>query len=184
MTSIAVAPVIAPEDRSNSPPIISSETATAMMPELGRHVEVVGRAGRGAEHVGASAQKKNQTAVVPIEGADLRAHQQPLDRPRWSEPLVRLRRRSAAPIWRCVQLGHYDVSHVRSPTRSSGAGGPAALRARSQCMTSGQRVPASTSALTSATFSASTKPGPVRMGRPPPAVLRLVAWRYMSTTGR
>ncbi len=32
ITSIAVAPVIAPEDRSNSPPIISSDTATAMIP--------------------------------------------------------------------------------------------------------------------------------------------------------
>ena len=32
ITSIAVAPVIAPDERSNSPPIISSETATAMIP--------------------------------------------------------------------------------------------------------------------------------------------------------
>ncbi len=34
MTSIAVAPVMAPEERSNSPPIISRETATAMIPNL------------------------------------------------------------------------------------------------------------------------------------------------------
>ncbi len=34
MTSIAVAPVIEPDDRSNSPPIISSETATAMIPNV------------------------------------------------------------------------------------------------------------------------------------------------------
>ena len=32
MTKMAVAPVIAPEDRSNSPPIISNATGTAMMP--------------------------------------------------------------------------------------------------------------------------------------------------------
>ena len=34
MTSMAVAPVMAPEERSNSPPIMSSDTATAMMPSL------------------------------------------------------------------------------------------------------------------------------------------------------
>ena len=34
ITSIAVAPVIDPADRSNSPPIISSDTATAMIPRI------------------------------------------------------------------------------------------------------------------------------------------------------
>jgi hypothetical protein len=34
ITSMAVAPVMAPEERSNSPPIMSSDTATAMMPSL------------------------------------------------------------------------------------------------------------------------------------------------------
>ena len=34
ITIIAVAPVMAPDERSNSPPIISSETATAMIPSV------------------------------------------------------------------------------------------------------------------------------------------------------
>ena len=34
MTIIAVAPVMAPDERSNSPPIISSDTATAMIPSV------------------------------------------------------------------------------------------------------------------------------------------------------
>ena len=34
MTSIPVAPVMAPAERSNSPPIISRDTATAMIPSV------------------------------------------------------------------------------------------------------------------------------------------------------
>ncbi len=87
MTSIAVAPVIAPEERSNSPPIISSETATAMIPRPGGHVEVVGRAGGGAERVGDRPEEDPHRGGAD-EGADLRAHQHPLDRPAEAEALV------------------------------------------------------------------------------------------------
>ena len=92
ITSIAVAPVIAPDDRSNSPPIISSETATAMMPETGRDVEVVGRSGGGPERLG------NRPEEHPHgRGAD-RARRSPGARgqrwigPRNAEPLVDGRR--------------------------------------------------------------------------------------------
>ena len=47
-----------------------------------------------------------------------------------------------------------------------------------------QRVPAATRALTSAAFSGVTKPGPVRIGMPPPAVFWFVTFKYRSRIGR
>ena len=119
---MAVAPVMAPEERSNSPPIMSSETATAMMPELGRHVEVVGGAGRGAEDVGRGPEEEPDRGG-PDEGADLGADQQPLDRPPVDEPLVRPRRRAPPDAgWVRPARSSLCFSHV-DPQESRGAGG-------------------------------------------------------------
>ena len=65
MINIPIAPVMAPDDRSNSPPIISIETATAMMPSVAAvssHVNVWPTVPKVPE----AAQKKIQIPAAPM----------------------------------------------------------------------------------------------------------------------
>jgi len=65
IVTIPNAPVDAPEERSNSPPIISIDTATAMIPrvaETSRMLEAPATVPNGM----ATAQKKIQIAMAPM----------------------------------------------------------------------------------------------------------------------
>ena len=68
------------------------------------------------------------------------------------------------------RLGRYDFSHHDLPMVDRG--GRAVRLSHPESLPvcdSGQRVPLSTRAETASTLSLSTKPGPVRIGRPPPS---------------
>ena len=63
---IPIAPVLEPADRSNSPPIISIDTATAMMPRVAATSRIE-EAPPAVPNLVATAQKKIQIAMAPIE---------------------------------------------------------------------------------------------------------------------
>ncbi len=65
MVRMPMAPVLAPDDRSNSPPIISIDTATAMMPSVAATSSIVD-VPSAVPNCPATAQKKTQIAMAPI----------------------------------------------------------------------------------------------------------------------
>ena len=83
------APIIEPIERSNSPPIISSATATARMPELGRDLEVVGGAPQRQESaVAGDDREEDPDDDRAGDRAHLRPDQQPAQRARPGDALV------------------------------------------------------------------------------------------------
>ena len=60
-----MAPVMAPDDRSNSPPIMSMETATAMMPKVAA-MSSQPKVRPAVPKVSETAQKKDQMPTAPI----------------------------------------------------------------------------------------------------------------------
>ena len=65
MTSIPIAPVLAPDDRSNSPPTINIETATAMIPSVDA-LSMMFEAPLAVPNGTLTAQKKIQIPIAPI----------------------------------------------------------------------------------------------------------------------
>ena len=60
------APVAAPDERSNSPPIISSATATAMMPSGEAATSRIDEAPLASPNLTETAQKKTQMKIAPM----------------------------------------------------------------------------------------------------------------------
>ena len=85
------APMVEPIDRSNSPPIISSATATARIPSLSRDLQVVGRAAQRQESAVAGDDRKEDP---DHDGAGERAELRP-DSRRRKKPVLAMRSSSA-----------------------------------------------------------------------------------------
>ena len=149
MVSPAV-PVITPADRSNSPPIISRATATAMMPmvEAGSSQLATPAPLRNTSE---SAAKNTNTITAPMS-----APSSGLSSSRRSTPILAIR----------SSMGASAPSAVIDPLLAGAGPRPAPPRAA-------QRVPALARSATLAAFSFVTKPGPVSTGRPPPTVFAL-----------
>jgi hypothetical protein len=65
MISMPIAPVMAPDDRSNSPPIMSIDTATAMIPTVDA-VSSQPKVWPTVPKVSETAQKKVQIPTIPM----------------------------------------------------------------------------------------------------------------------
>ena len=61
-----MAPVMAPDDRSNSPPIMSIATATAMMPRLLATMSIQPKLAPAVPKVTETAQKNDHTPMAPM----------------------------------------------------------------------------------------------------------------------
>ena len=196
-TRIPVAPVMMPAERSNSPPIINSATATAMMPERSGDVEDR-RECRHVPELLAGAPEERPHDDRTDHRPDLGREQQPLDRTSVRDPLVttpapsrpwpRLSSLMVPPRPACAATNVVRTCSGRGLRRVSPARtvpiATVANHGGDRSRADAQRVPAATRSLTAATLLASTKPGPVYTGRPPPVVLALVMLRYSITTGR
>ena len=111
----------------------------------------------------AVAQKKNQTAVVPISAPISGRTSKRWIGPRWVSRSSTWGAGTPAAVWVLCSVTTASAT-LRSPKKIERSGRTSGPPARSKHVDVGQRVPCSTNALTSATFSVSTKPGPVRMG--------------------
>ena len=92
---MAVAPVMTPDDRSNSPPIINSATAAAMMPERGGDVEPV-EGGVGLSERSTVPPEERPDDDRTDEGPDLRRHQPVAHRTAMRDAFVQWRSAAAS----------------------------------------------------------------------------------------
>ena len=190
-----VVPIIAPAERSNSPPIMSSDDRDRHDADRRGVEDPRAGAGRLEERVGAEREEEEDHEGAG-HGADLGSSQDLGEPARRGDPFVGLRcgrigRSGAVVVLMCVSFaGCPRVDRccwvvrwsrwcgwcwVRSgccwpgPGRSRGSRPP---RPRP-----GQRVPPSANSRTSAAFSWVTTAGPELMGRPPPTSLPLISLR-------
>ena len=157
-------PVMTPADRSNSP------RSSAAPPEP--------RRSRGSRRRPTSwATSKRRTRRAHREQDE---HRDDADQGADLGPLQELRDEPDAS--RVARPGGCFACGSTTPPRMALPG--RAARARPAGRECGQRVPASRASFWTCSALSLTKPGPVSIGRPPPSRVRLMLYRYSSTTGR
>ena len=202
MVKMPSAPVAAPDERSNSPPIISSATATAMMPSGAAAWSRIDWAPLAWPNLTETAQKKTHTATAPMAAPISGRTSARWKTPRYASrssafgaalaPAVVSLIGDGSPPMECVRfvaprgrpIGRFRDGYWTRPGIDPDQKATGSAVAEPVIADVDQRVPAAESSLTAAALSGVTKPGPVSTGRPPPAWLALVASRYMRTTGR